>query len=117
MAIPGNGPNSTRKDVVAAERLWAMGVKPGDKVAVIGDGTGAYWAHLARVRIVGEIMGAGHGSQEFWQSPDDVKQEAYDAFSRAHAKVVVASCPVCRPTMMGGWEPIAGTEYCVRLLK
>lgn len=114
MAIPGNGPNSTWQDVVAAERLWALGVKPGDKVGVIGDGTGAYWAHLAKVRIVAEIMGAGHGSQEFWNSPDEVKQKAYDAFASSHARTIVASCPLCRRTNTGGWAPIAGTAYCVR---
>jgi hypothetical protein len=32
VAIPGDGPNSTDQDRTAAEDLWRMGIRPGDKV-------------------------------------------------------------------------------------
>ena len=38
-----------------ADRLLHLGLKPGDKVAYIGDGTGAYWAYAAGAIIVSEI--------------------------------------------------------------
>ena len=50
LAIPGSGPNSAWQDVLAAEQLQKMGARAGDKVAVIGDGTGAYWARLAKLQ-------------------------------------------------------------------
>ena len=110
LAIPGVGPNSTIENVVAAEQLPRYGVNAGDKVAVIGDGTGAYWARLAKVRIVAEIMGAKRGAQEFWSAPEGTKQQAYSAFASAHAKLVMSSCP---PIIPDDWTQVAGTNYCL----
>jgi len=116
MAIPGTGPDSAWRDIVAAEQLRGMGAQPGDKVAVIADGTGAYWARLAKLRIVAEIMDANHGSREFWNAPEEVQQRVYEIFGRTQAKIVVASCPSCPPRTPDGWERIAGTPYCIRHL-
>ena len=117
LAIPGNGPNSTRQDVVAAEQLWRMGARPGDKVAVIADGTGAYWARLAKVRIVAEIMDANHNSREFWNAPEELQKKVYGIFAGANATLVVTSCPICPPGVPTGWERLEGTLYCVRSLQ
>jgi hypothetical protein len=117
MAIPGTGPDSAWRDVVAAEQLRHMGAQPGDEVAVIGDGTGAFWARLGKLHVVAEIMDSNHGSREFWEAPEEVKQRAYDAFARAHAKLVVASCPPSPLGALAGWELIADTPYCVRSLR
>jgi len=117
MAIPGTGPDSAWRDVVAAEQLRRMGARPGDKVAVIADGTGAFWARLAKLRIVAEIMDANHGSKEFWDAPEEVRQQVYDTFARARAKLVVTPCPPCPPATLTGWEQIAGTPYSVRPLQ
>jgi hypothetical protein len=110
LAIPGSGPNSTWPDVVAAEQLQKMGARPGDRVAVIGDGTGAYWARLAKLRIVAEVMGANHGSAQFWESPEETKERVYAAFAGAGASFAVASCP---SRASNGWQAISGTDYCV----
>ena len=115
-ANPGVGPNSTWQDVVAAKHLWQIGMKPGDKVAVIADGTGAYWARLAKLRIVAEIMDMNHGSREFWTSPPDVRKNVYRVFAQAHAAVVVTSCPAYPPEIPDGWQHIEGTPYCMRSL-
>jgi hypothetical protein len=114
LAIPGSGPNSTAQDIAAAEQLWQMGARPGDKVAVIMNGTSAYWAHLAKLGIVAEIMDTGHGTAEFWNSPEAVQRQVYDLFARAHARLVVTSCP--SSGVPAGWEPVAGTPYCVHHL-
>ena len=116
-ANPGVGPNSTWQDVVAAEELWQMGIKPGDKVAVIADGTGAYWARLAKLRIVAEIMDMNHGSREFWNSLPEVRQNVYRVFRQANATAVVTSCPACPPEIPDGWHHIEGTPYCMRSLR
>ncbi|MGA9507545.1 MAG: hypothetical protein WBV55_02750 [Candidatus Sulfotelmatobacter sp.] len=115
-AIPGNGPNSTIPDTTAAAELQQMGLQPEDKVAVIMNGTGAYWAHLAKLRIVAEIMDTGHGSKEFWDASEEVQRQVYDLFGQAHAKLVVANCPAT-PNMPKGWEQMPGTPYCLRLLR
>jgi len=115
LAIPGSGPNSTLQDITAAEQLWRMGMQPGDKVAIVMNGTGAYWAHLAKLRIVAEIMETGHGTAEFWNSPAELQQRVYDLSAHAHARLMVAVCPstIATPT---GWEQIAATPYCARRL-
>ncbi len=115
LAIPGSGPNSTVQDIAAAEQLWRMGMQPGDKVAIIMNGTSAYWAHLAKLRIVAEIMETGHGTAEFWNAPGELQQQVYDLSALEHAKLVVAACPSI-PGIPAGWKQLAGTPYCVRHL-
>jgi hypothetical protein len=114
LAIPGSGPSSTLPDIKAAEQLWKMGIQPGDKVAIIMNGTPAYWAHLAKLRIVAEIMDTGHGSQEFWNASQQTQQQVYDLFARSHARVAVAFCPA--EDQITGWEAIQGTPYCLHRL-
>lgn len=117
MAIPGVGPNSTSIDVTVAQRLAETGAAPNSKLAIIGDGTGAYWARLAKLRIVAEIMDMGHGTKEFWNSPADVQQQVYAAFRESHATFVVAVCPSSSQSVAPeGWNLIRGTEYCIRRL-
>ncbi len=113
-AIPGNGPNSTLGDLAAAEHLSQMGLKPGDKVGIIMNGTTAYWAHLAKLRIVAEIMD-GPEQHEFWDAPTAVQHEVFDRFASAHAKAVVTRC-ASAVNMRGQWEPVADTQYCVHRL-
>lgn len=118
-ALNGSGPASTSQDLVAAQELRRMGAKPGDKVAVIGDGASAYWARLGKLRIVAEVMDTGadgnQGSKEFWHAPEGVRQNVYRLMAEAHATAVVASCPAS-PVENVGWKSIAGTSYCVRPL-
>ena len=57
------------------------GLHAGDHVAVIGDGTGAYWAHLARLHIVAEIpVGSasrpGLPAMDFWESEPGSQQKS-----------------------------------------
>jgi hypothetical protein len=123
LAIAGSGPNSTWQDLVAAQELRRMGAQPGDKVAVIGDGASAYWARLAKLRIVAEIMDTNmdanmdrnQGSKQFWDAPEAVQQDVYNLLAQAHAKLLVTPCPPCPPATLG-WKQIAGTTYCVRPL-
>jgi hypothetical protein len=117
-AIPGVGPNSTAQDVVAAEELERLGLKPGDKVAIIGNGTEAYWAHLAQLRIVAEVMEIKGGTTEFWSSPEDTKQRVYQAFRKANAVKAIAACTTCaaQAANSDGWQPIAQTPYSIHSL-
>jgi hypothetical protein len=123
-AIAGSGPISTWPDLIAARELRRMGAQPGDKVAVIGDGASAYWARLAKLRIVAEIMDANmdtsvdrnQGSKQFWEAPEEVQRNVYNLLAQARAKLVVTSCPPC-PRATLGWKQIAGTPYCVHPLQ
>jgi Fe2+ transport system protein FeoA len=109
----GEGPSSTEEDLIVAERLRDLGMTPGMRVAVIGDGTGAYWARLAHLRIVAEIMGRSGGVAQFWRAPESLQQHVYDLLQGAHAKIVVASCSSSWPIMPKGWKEAPGTSYCL----
>ena len=105
LAIPGSGPNSTWHDVVAAEELRKMGLRPGDKVAVIGDGTGAYWARSGKVANCRRGHGGESGPAEFWGSSAETRPKSTEPFSGSGAVLTVSSCPSDAPD---GWRAIAG---------
>jgi len=114
LAVPGNGPSSALEHVVVAERITQMGLKPGDSVAVIGDGTGAYWARLAKAHIMAEVMGANHDSRRFWRSSDAVQQSVLRVFASSGAKIVIADSPTIVPN--GEWIRIGNTDCYMRYL-
>jgi hypothetical protein len=114
LAIPGVGPNSVLEDVVAAEQLPKYGIGIGDKLAIIGDGSVAYWAELAKVNLVAEIMGGKRGAQEFWNASQETKKDVYRTFAVAHAKAVLSSCPAPGEPE---WVHLNGTDYCLLELR
>jgi hypothetical protein len=100
----------TQKDEMkAAVGLHGMGLRAGDPVAVIGDGTTEYWARLDRVKIVAEIFSPEAGQVQFWSQPWERRKLAYECLSRAGAKVVVVWSPP--KGMDPGWQKIANTNY------
>jgi hypothetical protein len=106
----------TQKDQMrAAEGLRSMGLRTGDPVAIIGDGTTDYWAHLGRFKIVAEAFSPEAGSRKFWSEPLQRRNLAYECLRRAGAKVVVAWNPPesgIDPT----WKRVASTNYYVQFL-
>ena len=100
-----------------AQGLRRLGVQPGDKVAQIGYAAPAYWARLARVRIVGETL-AEHqsfalvpGVERLFEPDGSMKAEAIKAFSGMGAKVVVSTRPPPRLREHGWTELGEGTEW------
>jgi hypothetical protein len=116
-----------------ARDLQRAGVRPGDRIAVVGWSLGAYWARLAGVTIVAEIcaerpappylcQGGPDGIREFWAAPPEVKQQVYEAFRKAGAKAVVATS--LRGTQLvaadavptTGWTALSSAGYYVHML-
>jgi hypothetical protein len=103
-----------------AERLHEVGVQPGDKVAHIGYGASAYWAHLAQVRIVAELF----AEQEGFSSVENIrtiladegslKPEVIQAFASTGAKAIVAKA-VPPAVSKNGWVKL-GSDYYVYIL-
>jgi hypothetical protein len=111
-----------RAHLEAARELSRMGLRPGDKVAVIGDGFRAYWARLARARIVAEIASRGPygevtaGDEEsFWGAGDAIKSRVFEAFAETGAVMVVTdNLPPFAAS--AGWQRLGGTRYYARPL-
>jgi hypothetical protein len=111
LAIPGNGPNSQVDQIAVAEQIRQLGVSAGDRVAIIGNGTGAYWAQLAGVHIIAEIMESNNDAQQFWQSSEETRDGILLLFAGKGAKLIVADSP---PTALTSrWARVPGTTFYV----
>jgi hypothetical protein len=97
-------------DYVLAQRLTALGLRPGDKIAFIGSSINAYWAHLAGVRIVAEVpllygrterplnnalINDTRQIQAFWEAGPESKDKVLRAFRDAGAVMAVADGYFC----------------------
>ncbi len=105
-----------------ADGLRRMGVEPGDRVAVIGPGIRAYWARLARVRIVAEVP--AWATRDFWTADAQVRRTILERFVEAGAKIVVNEAgtrPGARHVTVDfeaiGWQRIPNTDYYAFVLR
>jgi hypothetical protein len=96
-----------------ANELRKKGMLPGDTVAIIGNGTRAYWAHLGQLKIVAE-MRAEH-IDEFLVTPQRVKDNIVDAFRRTRAEIIVGNLPAY--CCGDGWESLNEPGYLVYILR
>jgi hypothetical protein len=100
-----------------ARRLRSMGVEQGEKVAVVGDAKRAYWARLARARVVAEITynrsipGDDYRDvNTFWKADPALKERVLSVLAGTGARAVVADhVPDWAST--AGWQQVEGTEY------
>jgi hypothetical protein len=97
-----------------AEGLRQLGLKPGDTVGFVGYSFSAFWARLARVRIVAELE-PRHAAQ-FWSSSGDAQSEVLGAFASAGVVAVVAE-PSGDASVPPGWSRIPETQYLVYFLR
>jgi len=87
-----------------------LNLPEGTPVAIIGAGNFSYWAHLARVRIVAEIMPMDEA--DFWRMPDPEREPYFAAFRSAGAQWLIAQPPATLTRLLAdAWQPIATTSY------
>lgn len=96
-----------------AEALYQVGVQPGDSVGLIGYGFEAFWARLARVKIVGEMFEWQAAS--FWLGDEPFQAEVLHHFAAAGAKAVVAEY-VPPYAHLPGWQQVGHTDFYIYLL-
>jgi len=111
-AIQAGGPYSARNHIEVSEGLKKVGVQPGDKVAVLGDGNWSYWARLGRLRIVATVMGPD--TPGFWAANAQQKAKVFQMFAESGARVVVTGDLPPLVTLDAGWQPIGTTGYYFR---
>ncbi len=97
-----------------AEELRELGLVPGDRVAVIGKSSRAFWAHLAALRINAEIQ--REDAAGFWESDSSVRDQAIQAIARTEVKNIVAEQPPSGVDL-SGWHRIRNTGYYIYILK
>jgi len=96
-----------------AEYLHAHGLNPGQSVGAIGYTYTAYWARMARLRVVAEIPEEGRAA--FWASDDERKAEVMQLFRGLGVEAVVAN-GAPSTSLPARWERVADTDYYVYLL-
>jgi hypothetical protein len=109
-----DGGDKTQHPAIAEVLRRDFGLGQGAPVAFIGYSYSAYWARLARLRIVAEVRPGETG--QFWSANAAVRDDVLAAFAAAGAEAVVAE-PAGADVAAEGWEPIAGTGYLVRRLR
>ena len=100
-----------------AEELRRMGIRPGERVASIGNTMFHAWPRLARVRVVAEISTRTGGDVEkFWAGDAALKARVGETFARTGARVVVAEGIPPWATATDGWQRIGATHFYVYVL-
>ncbi|MDX1521722.1 MAG: hypothetical protein R3264_08850 [Anaerolineae bacterium] len=97
-----------------AETLHRLGVQPGDEVAVIGYAFDSFWARLARVKIVAEML--DRDADPFWVGDSALQDEVIAAFAGTGAKAIVAE-HVPAYASLPGWHQIGNTNHYIYLLR
>jgi hypothetical protein len=93
-----------------AEALLEQGLERGDEVGFIGYSYSAYWARLARLKIIAEIH--PEDIRAFWEADAEQRERALKAFAEAGAEAVIAE-PTGGESPPPGWESIGGTAYLI----
>lgn len=79
---------SPARPLAVAQALIDLGIKPGDRVGVIGYAYDSFWARLARVKIVAEMLEVD--AVRFWRHDETLEQSVLRAFASTGSKAVIA---------------------------
>jgi hypothetical protein len=102
------GPPSWPGEV--AQELHSLGIQQGGKVAVIGYGFDAFWARLARVQIVAEML--EWEAEPFWWGDPALQSEVVEAFASTGAQAIVAE-NVPGYASLAGWHRVGDSNYFI----
>lgn len=101
---------SPAKPLAVAQALQELGVKPGDRVGVIGYAYDSFWARLARVRIVAEMLEAD--AMELWRGDEALQQEVLQSFASTGVRAVVAEY-VPAYARLNDWDQVGNSNYFI----
>jgi len=100
--------------VQLAQQIKEMGIQPGDEIAFIGYSFGAFFARLARIRIIAEIPGAE--AERFWRADPLTQSRVIEAIAGTGAKAIIAEWAPAGASLEG-WERIGNSRHFIyRLL-
>jgi hypothetical protein len=98
------------KPVDVARALQELNINPDDKVGVIGYAYDSFWARLARVKVVAELLDVD--SEEFWRGDEALQQSVLQAFFGTGAKAVVAE-HVPKHAPLDHWYQVGESSYYI----
>lgn len=113
-AVRDNGPFSAMPEVLLSDRLDSLGVRPGDRIALLGD-VSLYAARLSHAKIVAEIMPADAPS--FWRLPAEKKEIVLQKFAESGARIILAGDPGPAVQVDSSWHKIEGHAVYLRVVE
>lgn len=102
--------NQPVKPLGVARALHGVGVAQGDRVGVIGYGFDSFWARLAGVKIVAEMLDSD--ANDFWQGDESLRKNVLQAFAGTGVKAVVAE-NVPEYARLNGWYQVGNSNYYI----
>jgi hypothetical protein len=96
----------------AAVALREAGVAPGDRVGHVGNSFQAFWARLARVRIVTDVPKRDVAA--FWSASPAAQERVLEAMARTGVRAIVA--PHRGRPRGDRWRRLGGTDFYVIML-
>jgi len=98
------------KPLAVAKALNELGINPGDEVGVIGYAYDSFWARLARVSIVAEML--DEDAMDLWHGDSVLQQEVLQSFASVGVKAVVAEY-VPDYAQLNSWHQVDDSNYYV----
>jgi len=102
----------------AARALNEKGIRPGDKVAVVGsngpvlEGV-AYLARLARIQIIAQV----NEPDRFRTADSSTQSRVIEAIARTGAKAILTLPEPPRSSPESQWQRLGNTNYYAHLMK
>jgi hypothetical protein len=112
-AQPAGQTAPSARPLQVAQSLRNLGIEPGDRVGVIGYAYDSFWARLARVKIVAEML--DEDANDLWQEGALARQDVLDAYANAGADAVVAEY-VPDAVQLNDWHRVGNTNFYIYLL-
>ncbi|MEM8929720.1 MAG: hypothetical protein AAGE94_01015 [Acidobacteriota bacterium] len=112
-------------DLGIADGLRSVGLRREDRIAVVGYPMDAYWARLAKARIVADVFARSDrpdgtaAVERFWSVDDATRDAVFSAMAAEGAAWVVTrrrDVPPSVDPVKTGWQAIDGTDAFVRRL-
>jgi hypothetical protein len=100
--------------VAVATSLRQLGVAEGSTVGVIGYAYDSFWARLARVQIVAELV--DYPGNPFWAGDASLQQSVLQAFASSGACAVVAEYAPAG-ARLAGWQQVNDSSFYIYLLR
>jgi hypothetical protein len=106
--------NQPAEPLSVARALYQVGVSTGGRIGVIGDGFNSFWARLAHVRIVAEMLDVD--ADGFWLGDQALRQNVLQAFASTGVDAVVAE-DVPGYAGLQGWHQVENSNYYIYVFR
>jgi hypothetical protein len=105
-------PPNISPDQIAARKLMAAGIKTGDAIATVGPAFADFYARIARVHVVAEVVEI----DKFWRLQPEAAAALERKLAGTGAKALIAKNKP-KGFQAGVWEDVPGTIYSMLLLR